>query len=109
MLANINLATDCQLISRGGRILVIGCRGEVTINPRMLMGRRADIRGVMFGQLQGNEHTEVVGGIIDGCVNGFIKPRIWDNLPLASAPEAHKLIIDPKGGSKGKLTLNPWK
>jgi NADPH2:quinone reductase len=45
MLANVNLSHDTKLLANNGRIIVIGSRGEVTINPRELMGRRASIRG----------------------------------------------------------------
>ncbi len=43
MLANVNLAHDTKLLANNGRVIVIGSRGEVTINPRELMGRRASI------------------------------------------------------------------
>jgi NADPH2:quinone reductase len=32
MLANVNLAHDTKLLAKGGRVIVIGNRGEVTIN-----------------------------------------------------------------------------
>ena len=38
MLANVNLAYDTKLLANNGRVIVIGSRGEVTINPRELMG-----------------------------------------------------------------------
>jgi len=40
MLANVNLATDLKLLAINGRVIIIGNRGEVTINPRDLMARR---------------------------------------------------------------------
>ncbi|MES2572988.1 MAG: NADPH:quinone reductase, partial [Verrucomicrobiota bacterium] len=46
MLANVNLAHDLTLLGKSGRVAVIGSRGAVEINPRELMGRNADIRGV---------------------------------------------------------------
>ena len=44
MLANVNLAHDLKLLAPRGRVIVIGNRGEVTINLRELMGRRASVR-----------------------------------------------------------------
>src|SRR2546425_12652895 len=44
MLANVNLAHDLKLLATRGRVIVIGNRGEVTINARELMGRRASMR-----------------------------------------------------------------
>jgi NADPH:quinone reductase len=56
MLANVNLSHDTKLLVNNGR--VIGSRGEVTINPRELMGRRASIRGFT---LWGITPTEEMG------------------------------------------------
>ena len=44
MLANVNLPYDTKLLANNGRVIVIGSRGEVTINPRELMSRRFDSR-----------------------------------------------------------------
>ncbi len=46
MLANVNLAADLDLVAKFGRIVVIGNRGEVTINPRLTMMKELDIRGI---------------------------------------------------------------
>ena len=43
MLANVNLGKD---LARGGRVVVIGSRGTVKINPRDTMGREASIIGM---------------------------------------------------------------
>src|SRR5262249_60396105 len=45
MLANVNLASDLKLLATRGRVIVIGNRGEITINPRDLMTRTASVRG----------------------------------------------------------------
>jgi NADPH2:quinone reductase len=37
MLANVNLSYDTKLLANNGLVIVIGSRGEVTINPRELM------------------------------------------------------------------------
>ena len=47
MLANVNLNTDLQLLkSSVGRIVVIGNRGTIDINPRLLMAKETSICGV---------------------------------------------------------------
>ena len=33
-LANINLGHDIQMIQPGARVMIVGCRGSVNINPR---------------------------------------------------------------------------
>ena len=52
MLANVNLAYDTKLLAKDGRVVVIGNRGEVTINARELMMRRASIRAFTLWDLQ---------------------------------------------------------
>ncbi|NWQ82819.1 QOR oxidoreductase, partial [Columbina picui] len=46
MLSNVNLAADLQLLARAGRVLVVGCRGPVEINPRDTMSKESSIIGV---------------------------------------------------------------
>ncbi|KAK7067441.1 hypothetical protein SK128_017728, partial [Halocaridina rubra] len=45
MLANVNLGHDLALMRRGGRTIVIGSRGTVTVNPRDMMGTEASVIG----------------------------------------------------------------
>ncbi|CAG5088627.1 Oidioi.mRNA.OKI2018_I69.PAR.g11905.t1.cds [Oikopleura dioica] len=47
MLANKNLENDLTMLNTGsGRVMIVGCRGEITINPRLLMGPETQIRGI---------------------------------------------------------------
>src|SRR5213594_4294335 len=46
MLANVNLAKDLGVIAMRGRIVVIGNRGGIEINPRMAMNKDAAILGM---------------------------------------------------------------
>src|SRR6266536_610684 len=46
MLANVNLQKDLGAIAMGGRIVVIGNRGSVEINPRAAMNKDAAILGM---------------------------------------------------------------
>lgn len=39
MLANVNLSKDLSLLSHGGRVIVVGNRGTIEINPRDTMAR----------------------------------------------------------------------
>jgi NADPH2:quinone reductase len=48
MLANVNLARDLMLLAPRGRVVVVGSRGPIGINPREIMARNADVRGVML-------------------------------------------------------------
>ena len=103
MLANVNLSHDTKLLANNGRIIVIGNRGEVTINPRELMGRRASIRGFTLWGIAPTEEADIHAGIFAGLENGTLRPVVGKELPLADASRAHKEILEP--GSVGKIVL----
>ena len=46
MLANVNLGKDLTILAKGGRVVIIGSRGPVEIDPRNTMQRDADVRGM---------------------------------------------------------------
>ena len=104
MLANVNLAHDTKLLANNGRVIVIGSRGEVTINPRELMGRRASIRAFTLWGITLEEEADIHAGIFAGLENGTLRPIVSKELPLAEAAHAHKEILEP--GAAGKLVLN---
>ena len=103
MLANVNLSHDTKLLANNGRIIVIGSRGEVTINPRELMERRASIRGFTLWGITPTEEADIHAGIFAGLENGTLRPVVGKELPLADASRAHKEILEP--GSVGKIVL----
>ena len=105
MLANVNLAADLQLLATNGRVIIIGNRGEITINPRDLMLRRASARGFTLWAITPAEETEIHAGLIAGLENGTLRPVIGKELPLAEAARAHKEILEP--GAAGKTVLVP--
>jgi len=103
MLANVNLATDAKLLATNGRIIVIGNRGEITINPRELMSRRGSVRGFTLWAITENEAAEIYAGVGAGLENGTLRPVVGKELPLAEAARAHKEILEP--GAAGKVVL----
>jgi NADPH2:quinone reductase len=103
MLANVNLAHDTKLLAVRGRVIVIGNRGEVTINARELMGRRASIRAFTLWGIAPDEEKEIHAGIVAGLENGTMRPVVGKELPLAEASRAHKEILEP--GAAGKIVL----
>ncbi|XP_077189444.1 quinone oxidoreductase isoform X2 [Paroedura picta] len=46
MLANVNLANDLLLLAKGGRVMIVGSRGPIEINPRDTMAKESSIRGI---------------------------------------------------------------
>jgi len=103
MLANVNLPNDTKLLANNGRVVVIGSRGEVTIDPRQLMARRASIRGFTLWAITAAEEADIHAGLFAGLENGTLRPIVGKELPLAEAARAHKEILEP--GSVGKIAL----
>ena len=103
MLANVNLSNDTKLLANNGRVIVIGSRGEVTINPRDLMGRRASIRAFTLWAITAAEEADIHAGLFAGLENGTLRPIVGKKLLLADAVRAHKEILEP--GAAGKIVL----
>ena len=105
MLANVNLAADLKLLATYGRAIVIGNRGEITINPRDLMARRSSVRGFTLWATTEAETAEIHAALYAGFENGTLRPVIGKEIPLAEAPRAHKEVMAP--GASGKIILVP--
>jgi NADPH2:quinone reductase len=103
MLANVNLANDMKLLATNGRIIVIGNRGEISINPRDLMARRGSIRAFTLWALTPAEETQIHAGIIAGLENATLRPVVAKEMPLADAPRAHNEVLT--SGAAGKIVL----
>jgi NADPH2:quinone reductase len=105
MLANVNLGADLKMLANGGRVIVIGSRGEVTINPRDLMSRRGSIRAFTLWALNDSEIAEIHAGILTGLENGTFRPVVGKEIPLAEAARAHQEVTS--SGASGKIILIP--
>ena len=105
MLANVNLAKDLTMLAHGGRVVVIGSRGPVEINPREVMFRDAAILGMLLFNATGRDLPSIDAAIIAGLENGTLHPVVGHELPLAEAPRAHQLVMEP--GAYGKIVLIP--
>jgi NADPH:quinone reductase len=105
MLANVNLAKDLGVIATYGRIVVIGNRGTIEINPRAAMQRDAVIMGMTGPNTPERDVASAHAALTAGLANGSLKPVINQELPLKDAPKAHELVIQP--GANGKIVLIP--
>ena len=105
MLANVNLDHDLDLIAARGRIVVVGNRGRVEIDPRKTMGKDACISGVMLFNATRDELNEAHAAIVGGLESGALKPVIGKELPLSDAAQAHEAVMQP--GALGKIVLLP--
>jgi NADPH2:quinone reductase len=105
MLANVNLDRDLDLLGPRGRVVVIGSRGRVEIDPRKSMGKDAAILGMTLFNADANELREIHSGLVAGLENGTLRPVIGKELPLSDAAKAHQAVMEP--GAFGKIVLIP--
>jgi NADPH2:quinone reductase len=103
MLANVNLGEDLRLLAKRGRIVVIGTRGNVEINPREAMIRDADIRGMILANASREEKKAIYQSLGEDLAAGRIQPVIGKEMPLASAADAHRAVMSPR--AHGKIVL----
>jgi NADPH:quinone reductase len=103
MLANVNLAHDLALIAPRGRIVIVGSRGPLEINPRALMGKDSTVTGMTLFNLTAGEWRQVAAGVAGALGSGALAPVVGRELPLADAAEAHALVMAP--GATGKIAL----
>lgn len=103
MLANVNLARDLQGLAKGGRVVIVGSRGKVEINPRDLMQRDAQVMGMVLFNASAEERKAIYAALGAGFENGTLRPVIGKEFPLAGAPAAHVAVME--AGAYGKIVL----
>jgi NADPH2:quinone reductase len=104
-LANINLSYDLKMLAYGGRVVVVGSRGNVEITPRDIMVREAAVFGIQLWKVPEAAMLEIQAAVQAGLENGTLSPVIASEFSLASAPEAHGRVME--AGARGKIVLLP--
>jgi NADPH2:quinone reductase len=107
LLANVNLGKDLTILAKGGRVVIIGSRGRVEIDPRDTMQRDADIRGMALPNTPPTDMASIHAALVAGLENGTLRPVISKEFPLADAARAHRAVMEP--GALGKIVLVPSK
>ena len=105
MLANVNLAKDLTLLALRGRVVVIGNRGSIEINPRATMQRDLSILGFTLMNAGKEELANIHAALIAGLECGTLNPVVGRQMPLAEAGLAHRAVMEP--GAYGKIVLIP--
>ena len=105
MLANVNLNSDLGVVAKGGRVVVIGSRGPVEINPRLAMTRDAAVFGMTLFNITPQEFASIHAAIVAGLESGTLRPVVGREFPLAEAARAHEEVLKP--GARGKIVLIP--
>ncbi len=105
MLANVNLGKDLHMLAKHGRVVVIGSRGPIEIDPRATMGKDADIRGVALVNADDAELVRIHAALGAGLETGALTPVVGEEYPLADAAGAHRAVMH--GSKSGKIVLLP--
>lgn len=105
MLANKNLVTDLDLLATGGRMVIVGSRGPIEIDPRATMGKETDIRGLAVFNATAAETAMTHAALAGALVTGALKMKISARLKLNEAAMAHEMVMED--GKCGKILLHP--
>jgi NADPH2:quinone reductase len=105
MLANVNLDRDLDVLAPHGRVMIIGNRGRVEIDPRKMMGKDGAVLGMTLFNTTREEFQEIHAGLVAGLENGTLSPVIGKEFPLEQAAQAHVAVMEP--GAFGKIVLIP--
>lgn len=105
MLANVNLAADLETVAVHGRIVIIGNRGEITINPRLTMMKELDVRGIALFNGSREQMFEIMDDLLAGLKDGSLRPIVGHEMPLSQAADGHLKVLEP--GAYGKIVLVP--
>lgn len=104
-LANVNLNKDLAVLAKHGRVVVIGSRGTIEVNPRAAMLRDGVILGMALWNATEAELASIHAALVAGLASGTLRPVVGQELPLKEAPRAHEAVMEP--GAYGKIVLIP--
>ena len=105
MLANVNLAKDLGILAKHGRVVVIGSRGPIEIDPRAAMTRDTSILGMSLVNATEHDRVNINAALVAGLENGTLKPVVGKEMSLGDASRAHEAVMQP--GAFGKIVLIP--
>lgn len=104
-LANENLATDLQLIAEYGKIIIVGNRGEITINPRVIMQKECDVTGMVLFNLTDDMHHVLMTNVAMLLDANKLTPIVGQSYKLADAGQAFDAVMAGEHSGKVVLTI----
>ena len=105
MAAHLNLDKDFAMLGRFGRIVIIGSRGRIEIDPRGVMGRDGAVLGMLLFNVAPAELAATHAAIVAGLDNGTLRPVVAQEFALDHAADAHEAVMKP--GALGKIVITP--
>ena len=103
MLANVNLNNDFKVCAPRGRVVIIGSRGTIEIDPRLTMMTELDVRGMTLMAATPEELADMHRELGKGFNDGTLRPVIQQEIPFTEAARAHELVMQNNSG--GKIVL----
>src|SRR5207248_11144737 len=94
MLANVNLGKDLTILAKNGRVVVIGSRGRVELDPRDTMQRDADIRGMVLPNTPPTELASIHAALVAGLEQGKLRPVFGKELSMTEADMATRADME---------------
>ncbi|CAJ1404366.1 unnamed protein product [Effrenium voratum] len=109
MAAHANLPADLQLAGPKCRLCIVGSKAEpVAVNPRLLMPKEIDMKGVFLGSASASELKDTHAALYDAMERRALVPVVAQQLPLSEAGKAHVEVMAPSaGGAAGNVVLVP--
>jgi NADPH2:quinone reductase len=105
MAAHLNLDKDLTLLAKHGRVVIIGNRGRIEIDPRATMPREAAILGMLLFAVTPADLAATHAALVAGLANGTLRPLVGREFSLDQAPAAHEAVLAP--GALGKIVITP--
>jgi NADPH2:quinone reductase len=105
MLANVNLGKDLGILAPNGRVVIIGSRGTVEIDPRDAMRRDAAILGMVLMNASEGDIFSIHAALGAGLENGSLNPVVGKEMPMNETARAHHEIME--SSAYGKIVLIP--
>lgn len=105
MLANLNLNQDLTWLAPAGRVVVVGSRGEITIDPRHILSREIWVTGINLFSSPPETLHRIQKALYAGLINRSLSPIVNQCLPLQAAATAHRQVLS--NGARGNRVLLP--
>jgi NADPH:quinone reductase-like Zn-dependent oxidoreductase len=94
-----------HILTPKGPVIIEGKRGTIEIDPRLMMGKESEIRGVFLTPATPAEVNGCYAALVAALESGVLKIVVGKKIPLAEAARAHREIIEEK--ARGKMILVP--
>src|SRR5438093_12640907 len=105
MLANANLGKDLTILAKGGRVVIIGSRGRVEIDPRDAMQRDVDLSGMVMPNTPPADLASIHAALVAGVGNRELRAVIGQEFTPAGAGKGERPGVEP--GAVGKNVRRP--